>query len=80
MILSFSKLFFAILLGLLLFIPFVGFAVFLLLYDLLELFIGFWSSSCASYVLDSKFKLYTFVLSTYSSKGRLRNQVISILL
>jgi hypothetical protein len=27
--------------------------------------------------LDSKFKLYAFVLSMYSSRGRLRNQVVS---
>jgi hypothetical protein len=27
-------------------------------------------------VLDSKFKLSTFLLSMYSSRGRLRNQVI----
>jgi hypothetical protein len=30
------------------FLPFVGFAVFLLLDDLFELFFGFWSPSCAS--------------------------------
>jgi hypothetical protein len=33
---------------------------FLLLDDILELFFGFWSSSCASCVLDSKFKLCAF--------------------
>jgi hypothetical protein len=27
-------------------------------------------------ILDSKFKLCTFVLSMYSSRGRLRNQVV----
>jgi hypothetical protein len=27
-------------------------------------------------VLDLKFKLYVFVLSMYSSRGRLRNQVV----
>jgi hypothetical protein len=52
---------------------------FLLLDDFLELFFGFWASSCASCVLDSKFKLCTFVLSMYSSRGRLRNQVVSTL-
>jgi hypothetical protein len=30
-------------------------------------------------VLDSKFKIYVFVLSMYSLKGRLRNQVVSTL-
>jgi hypothetical protein len=29
-------------------LSFIGFAVFLLLNDLLELFFGFWSSTCAS--------------------------------
>jgi hypothetical protein len=52
---------------------------FLLLDDLLELFFGFWSSSCASCVLDSNFKLCAFVLSLYSSRGRMRNQVVSTL-
>jgi hypothetical protein len=42
-------------------------------------FCGFWSSSCASCVLDSNFKLCAFVLSMYSSRGRLRNQVLSTL-
>jgi hypothetical protein len=50
-----------------------------LLDDLLELFFGLWSSSCASCVLDSKFKLCAFVLSMYSSRGRLRNQVVGTL-
>jgi hypothetical protein len=30
-------------------------------------------------VFDSKFKLCAFVLSMYSSRGRLRNQVVSTL-
>jgi hypothetical protein len=36
---------------------------FLFLDDLLQLFFVFWSSSCASYVPNSKFKLCAFVLS-----------------
>jgi hypothetical protein len=35
----------------------LAFRFFLLLDDHLELFLGLWSSSCASCVLDSKFKL-----------------------
>jgi hypothetical protein len=30
-------------------------------------------------VLDSKFKVFAFVLSMYSSRGRLRDQVVSTL-
>jgi hypothetical protein len=39
----------------------LAFAVFLLLDDLLELFVDFWSSSCASWGLG--FKLYAFVVN-----------------
>jgi hypothetical protein len=42
------ELFFALFLGLLLFVPFIGVAVSPLLDDLLELFWFFWSSSYAS--------------------------------
>jgi hypothetical protein len=42
------ELFFALFLGLLLFVPFIGVAVSPLLDDLLELFWLFWSSSYAS--------------------------------
>jgi hypothetical protein len=52
---------------------------FLLLNDFLELFFGFWSSTCASCVLDSKFKLCAFVLSMYLLRRRLRNQVVGTL-
>jgi hypothetical protein len=52
---------------------------FLLLDDIFEFFFDFWSSICASCVLDSKFNLCAFVLSMYSSWGRLRNQVVSVL-
>jgi hypothetical protein len=46
------ELFLTLFLGLPLFVPLVGLAVFfLLLDDLLELFLAFWSSSCASWFL-----------------------------
>jgi hypothetical protein len=41
----------------------LAFAVFPLLDDLFELFIGFWSSSCASWVMDSNFMLCAFVVN-----------------
>jgi hypothetical protein len=44
------------------FVLFVGFATFSPLDDLHEPFFVFWSSSCASRVLDSKFKLWAFVV------------------
>jgi hypothetical protein len=44
---------------------------FLLLVDLLELFFGFWSSSCASRVLDSKFKLCAFCVVNVIIKGEI---------
>jgi hypothetical protein len=53
--------------------------LFLLLDDFLKIFFGFWSSSCASWVLNSKFKLCVFVLSMDLSKGRLRNHMVSTL-
>jgi hypothetical protein len=60
-------------------VPFVALRVFLLVDDLLKLFFGFWCSSCASCVLDSKFKLCAFVLSMYSTRGRMKKQVVSTL-
>jgi hypothetical protein len=54
------KLFFAILLGLPLFVPFVGFTVFLLLNDHLELFLAFGFLAMLYGVLDSNFKLCAF--------------------
>jgi hypothetical protein len=77
--LRFSYLFFVILLGLPFFIPFAGFAIFPLLDDLLEIFFDFWSSSCASWGLGFKIQTLCFLLSMYSSSGRLRNQVVSFL-
>jgi hypothetical protein len=49
---------------------------YLLLDDHLELFFTFWSSSCASYGLGFKIQTLCLVLSMYSSRGRLRNQVL----
>jgi hypothetical protein len=54
------ELFFTLFVGLPLFVPFVDLTVFLLLDDLLELFLTFWSPSYASWVLDSNFKLCAF--------------------
>jgi hypothetical protein len=52
---------------------------FLLLDDLLELFFDFCSSSCDSCGLGFKIKLCVFALSMYSTRGRLRNQVVHTL-
>jgi hypothetical protein len=53
--------------------------LFLLLDDILELFIGFWSSSCGSWGLGFVIHTLYFLLSMESSMGRLRNQVVSTL-
>jgi hypothetical protein len=53
--------------------------LFLLLDDLLELFIYFWSSSCASWGLGFEISTLYFLLSIDSLTGRLRNQVVSTL-
>jgi hypothetical protein len=50
--------------------------VFLLLDDL---FVGFWSSSCATWGIRVKIQTLCFLLSMDSSRGRLRNQVVSTL-
>jgi hypothetical protein len=52
---------------------------FLLLDDLLALSLTFGLLVVLHVVLDSKFKLCAFVLSMYSSRERLRNQVVSTL-
>jgi hypothetical protein len=52
--------------------------LFLFLDDILELFVGFWSSSCASWGLAFVIQTLSFLLSIDSSSGRLRNQVVSI--
>jgi hypothetical protein len=49
----------------------LGLRFFLFLDDLLDLLFVFWSSSRASCVLDSKIKLWTFLLSMYSSRGEI---------
>jgi hypothetical protein len=58
---------------------FVGLAVFLLLDDLVELLLAFWSSSYASWGFGFEIQTLCFLLSTDSSRGRLRNQVVSSL-
>jgi hypothetical protein len=57
----------------------LAFAGFLVLDDLLELFVGFWSSSCASWALVFELQTLCLLLSIDSSRGRLRNQVVSSL-
>jgi hypothetical protein len=78
-ILNFSYLFFTILLGLPLLRHLLTLQFFLPLDDLLEFFFGFWSSSCASCVLDLKFKLCVFCCQC-THQGGLINQVISTLI
>jgi hypothetical protein len=53
--------------------------LFPLLDDLLELFFGFRSSSCASWSLGFGIQTLCFLLSMYLSRGKLRNQVVSTL-
>jgi hypothetical protein len=57
----------------------LAFAVFLLLDDLLELSVGFWSSSCASCGFEFKPQTLCLLLTMDSSRGRMRNQVVSSL-
>jgi hypothetical protein len=57
----------------------LAFVIFLLLDVLLELFVGFWSSSCVSWGLGFKLQTLCLLLSMDSSRGRLRNQVVSSL-
>jgi hypothetical protein len=52
---------------------------FLLLDDLPEVFLGFWSFSCDFWGLGFEFQTLCLLLSMYSSRGRLKNQVISTL-
>jgi hypothetical protein len=51
----------------------------LLLDDPLKLFVGFWSSSCASWGLGFEIQTFYF-LSMDSSRGRLINQIVSSLI
>jgi hypothetical protein len=53
--------------------------VFFLLDDLLELVVGIWSSSYASWALGFELQTLCLLLSMDSSRGRLRNQVVSSL-
>jgi hypothetical protein len=57
----------------------LAFMVFLLLDDLLEFFLAFWSYSCASWGLRIELQTLCLLLSIDSSRGRLRNQVASSL-
>jgi hypothetical protein len=47
--------------------------------DILALFVGFWSFSCASRDLEFEIQTLCFLLSMDSSRGRLRNQVVNTL-
>jgi hypothetical protein len=62
------------------FLPNLEFCSSLTLDDHFELVFGLWSFSCASIGLE--FEIQDFVhleLSMYSSRGRLRNQVVCVL-
>jgi hypothetical protein len=61
------------------FCAFVDFAVFLLLDDLLELSLAFWSFSYTSWGFGFELQTLYFLLSMHSSRGRLRNQVVNSL-
>jgi hypothetical protein len=50
---------------------------FLLLDDHLKLFLVFWSSSCASWGFGFELQTLYLLLSMNSSRGRLRNEVVS---
>jgi hypothetical protein len=58
--------------GLPLLLPFVGFTIFLLLDDLLELFFGFWSSSCASCGLGFKIQTLCLCVVNILIKGEIK--------
>jgi hypothetical protein len=66
-------------LGLPFFMPLLVLWLFLLLDDLLEVFLDFWSSSYASWGLGFELQTLCFLLSMDSSRGRFRNQVVSTL-
>jgi hypothetical protein len=74
---------FELLLALFLGLPFLclllALRFFLFLDDSFELFLAFWSSSYASWGLRFKLQTLCFLLSMDSSRGRLRNQMISYL-
>jgi hypothetical protein len=57
----------------------LAFAVLLLLDDILEFFLTFWSSSNASCGLGFELKTLCLLLLIDSSRGGLRNQVVSSL-
>jgi hypothetical protein len=57
----------------------LAFAVFLILDDIIEIFLAFWSSTCTSWGFGFELQTLCFLLSMDSSRGRLRNQVVSSL-
>jgi hypothetical protein len=57
--------------GLPLFLPFVGFAFFLLLDDLLDLVSGFWSSSCASCGIGFEIETLCLCVVNVRNKGEI---------
>jgi hypothetical protein len=73
------ELLFAILFGLLRFVLLLALHFLLLLDDFLKFFLFFWSSSCASGGFRFELQILCLLLSIDSSRGRLRNQVVSIL-
>jgi hypothetical protein len=79
MFLSFYWLLFTILVWFAVFVPLLVLWHFLLLDDLLKIFLGFWPSSCASWGLGFKLQTLCFLLSMDSSMSRLRNQVVNFL-
>jgi hypothetical protein len=54
-----------------LFLPFVGFAVLLFLDGFLELFFGFWSSSCASCGLGFEIQTWCLCVVNVLIKGEI---------
>jgi hypothetical protein len=56
---------------LIIFVPFVAFVVFFLLDDLLELFFGCWSSSCASCGLRFEIQTLCFCVINVLIKGEI---------
>jgi hypothetical protein len=49
----------------------LAFAVFLLLDDIIEFFLGFWSSTCASWGFGFELQTLCFFLSIDSSRGEI---------
>jgi hypothetical protein len=58
-----------------LFVPFIAFMIFFLLDDHLKIFIGFCSSSCASWALEFELQTLCLVLSMDLSSERLETKL-----